>query len=836
MCLSEVPPSVREAAAEYIGLGLAVVPIPPRTKKAVLTGWPTLRITAEQVPDYFGDASNIGIILGPASGDLADVDLDCPEALTLADRYFPATGAETGRPSAPRSHRWYTAPGLKTTRFRDPVTNEMIIEVRGEGCQTVVGPSVHPEGERYDLLKGEPAAADAAALVAAARALAQEVLNKRYPDRPPPLREEGSDGAAALAPVGAPVPHVVDRRGAGVAVLKRASAYLAQMPPAIAGQNGHGRTYAAAVVLVHGFGLPPDQAFSMLSQEFNPRCEPPWTDRELRHKIDDAATKPHTRPFGWLRDKGQGESHHGGTGGGGSDSDGGGPGDARPTILLGTDEHRVIDEAVAALSRDPDIYKRGNTLVRVVLREDGAEIAPMAAATLREKLTASATILRVTKNGDEKPAHPPQWLVPGISDRGYWDGIRPLAGVSSIPVLRPDGSVLQTPGWDPHTHVLYCPVSAFPTIPESPTLDDALAAVDALIDVVEGFRFADDEHRAAWIAAVLTCVCRSAFDGPSPIFVVDANVRGAGKGLLVQTVSRIAHGRDTAVTAYAHEEQEMRKRITCYALTGTPMVILDNVVGKFGNPSLDIALTGSSWSDRLLGANREVSLPLKAVWFATGNNIKIVSDTGRRVIHIRLKVLEERPEERDDFKHPDLLGFVQAHRATLVTAALTIVAAYIRAGKPAVGLKPMGSFEGWSGLIRSAVVWTGQPDPCLSQKSLMEEADAELEAIRQLQVAWSAYDAGNQGIVLAPLVNTLFPERGVAAPADQASLDLRAALEVFAPGPGGQQPTARTIGNRLGAVRERVVDGRMFVADAQKTSGGKRWRLVRADGRDSVTL
>ena len=76
------------------------------------------------------------------------------------------------------------------------------------------------------------------------------------------------------------------------------------MPPAIAGSGGHSQTYAAATALVHGFGIEPLRAMAILQTEYNPRCNPPWSDRELQHKINQAAAKPHDRPFGWLRDEG----------------------------------------------------------------------------------------------------------------------------------------------------------------------------------------------------------------------------------------------------------------------------------------------------------------------------------------------------------------------------------------------------------------------------------------------------------------------------------------------------------------------------------------------------
>lgn len=83
---------------------------------------------------------------------------------------------------------------------------------------------------------------------------------------------------------------------------RRAAAYLDRVPPAISGSGGHSQTYAAATALVHGFGLEPAVAFALLRDQYNPRCQPPWSDKELMHKVNDAASKPHDRPFGYLRD------------------------------------------------------------------------------------------------------------------------------------------------------------------------------------------------------------------------------------------------------------------------------------------------------------------------------------------------------------------------------------------------------------------------------------------------------------------------------------------------------------------------------------------------------
>ncbi len=83
---------------------------------------------------------------------------------------------------------------------------------------------------------------------------------------------------------------------------ERARKYLAAMPGAISGSGGHAATFQAALVLVRGFGLPADDALRLLMDEYNPRCAPPWSLVELRHKVRSASIRARV-PFGWLVDR-----------------------------------------------------------------------------------------------------------------------------------------------------------------------------------------------------------------------------------------------------------------------------------------------------------------------------------------------------------------------------------------------------------------------------------------------------------------------------------------------------------------------------------------------------
>ncbi|GAB4549488.1 MAG: hypothetical protein Tsb0013_10760 [Phycisphaerales bacterium] len=273
-----------DAARWYRGRGYAPIPLPAREKKPVIRGWNTLRLSEDDLPLHFNGTGNIGLLLGEPSGWLVDVDLDCDEAVELAEQYLPPTGAVTGRPSRPGSHRWYVCERAATVKHKDPASGAMVVELRSTGTQTVVGPSLHPDGEVYDPLEGEPTAVAAAMLAACVKALADAVVERRRggDSAPTPTRPE---------PRSPPSADLVERR---------AAAYLDAMPPAISGQGGHGRTYAAATALVHGFELEPEAALRMLLERYNPRCEPPWSEKELRHKVEDAASKPHDRPRGWL--------------------------------------------------------------------------------------------------------------------------------------------------------------------------------------------------------------------------------------------------------------------------------------------------------------------------------------------------------------------------------------------------------------------------------------------------------------------------------------------------------------------------------------------------------
>lgn len=88
-----------------------------------------------------------------------------------------------------------------------------------------------------------------------------------------------------------------------VSTIECAAQCLRQMPPALSGSGGHAATFEAACVLVRGFALDAETAYRLLVEVHNSTCQPPWSERELRHKVA-SATKDSTRELGYLLEKG----------------------------------------------------------------------------------------------------------------------------------------------------------------------------------------------------------------------------------------------------------------------------------------------------------------------------------------------------------------------------------------------------------------------------------------------------------------------------------------------------------------------------------------------------
>lgn len=509
-----------------------------------------------------------------------------------------------------------------------------------------------------------------------------------------------------------------------------------------------------------------------------------------------------------------------------------------PCIRIGTDEHRVNAEAAAALAAEPDVYRRGGMLVHVVeapadpdsaaavRRPDPVPVVrDLAPPLLRERLTRCAHWAREVERGGELvevPAHPPAWCVQAVHARGDWPAVRRLEAVVTHPAVLADGSVLAADGYDPRSGLLVSvPPNLAVAVPAHPTREEVIAARDELLGVVADFPFERPEHRAAWVAGLLTPLAWFAFDGPAPLFLIDKNVRGAGAGLLADVVALIVTGRRFPVMTYTPDREELRKKITSLAAEGERLVLLDNLTGAVGCDVLDAALTSDRWKDRLLGGNRVYDGPLHVCWFGTGNNVQLHADTARRVCHVRMETADERPELRTGFKYPDLRAHVRAERGQLLSAALTVLRGWFAAGKPRHNLAPWGSFEGWSRVVREAVVFAGLPDPGETRQALQSAADRDAGAMAALLSALERMDPDRRGVTTADILEAVKPRDPKAILPDWAA-ELRAAVEDLCGKLDG-----RALGYRFRHFQRRNFGGRMLDKHGAP-HGSSRWVVLAA--------
>jgi hypothetical protein len=213
----------------------------------------------------------------------------------------------------------------------------------------------------------------------------------------------------------------------------------------------------------------------------------------------------------------------------------------------------------------------------------------------------------------------------------------------------------------------------------------------------------------------------------------------------------------------------------------------------------------------------------------TGNNVMLKGDAHRRVMYCRLKSSEENPEYRQDFVYPNLLAHIRDNRGKLLAAGLTILRGFCVAGRPDQGIKPWGSYEAWSALVRNAVVWAGQqdnedlPDPGESRLELRRLTQQSFDALPALSDGLERMDPSGQGVT----VQRMLAEGKNSE--DEVVKAMYAAICTLCPGKdGAPHASPKSIGMKLFHMRDKVVGGRRLERDDDQghKGYGTLWRVV----------
>jgi hypothetical protein len=289
-------------ALDCLFLGLWPVPITPPDDPGPSPGkrplggkgWGKTRPTAGSLQEVYRKhpGAGVGLKLG-AEGGVIDLDVDDPElAAPVLARLFPdGMPATVGWTSAKGRHLLFRYHprlaaygksiikgalgrngkvvgnphylGLELRIGADPDANDQL--------QSVIPPSIGTDGQprRWngcrEILE-----------------LPESVFMDLDWHARPPEREEAP---ASPAP---PTPAAADRPQGKWTPEARAAAYLQKCDPAVSGQGGHDQAFKTACKVGPGFDLPPDVALRLIREVWNPTCVPPWSEAELRHKVDEA--------------------------------------------------------------------------------------------------------------------------------------------------------------------------------------------------------------------------------------------------------------------------------------------------------------------------------------------------------------------------------------------------------------------------------------------------------------------------------------------------------------------------------------------------------------------
>ena len=419
---------------------------------------------------------------------------------------------------------------------------------------------------------------------------------------------------------------------------------------------------------------------------------------------------------------------------------------ARPTIKIQDgDLLRILDEAEdALLASGLPIFSRAGMLVEPVAENmsaaDGrktvvARLRQLSPESFLGPAAEAATFQKYNRRiNDWVDTDPPlrharvilaserRWRFPHVT------------GVITTPTLRPDGSLLIDPGHDPETELYLLPGFQLPPIPESPTKDQARAALTLLIDLLSEFTFKQIEgerqkrlNRSVALSGLLTALVRGSLP-TAPMHLIRAHMAGTGKSHLVDTIAVVATGRICPVITALKSVEETEKRLGSVILSGVPMISLDNCAHDIGGEFLCQIAERPIVKIRILGRSETPDCEIHTAVYATGNNITFKDDMLRRGLVCNLEALDERPELRRFNRN--VLKQAAGNRATYVAAGLTVMRAYLAAGAPEV-CGPFGSYPEWSMMVRAPLIWLGEPDPIASVDDAQAE-DTGLADIREL--------------------------------------------------------------------------------------------------------
>lgn len=476
----------------------------------------------------------------------------------------------------------------------------------------------------------------------------------------------------------------------------------------------------------------------------------------------------------------------------------------RPGIEINNRQlHEKRNDALKALAEanhPPTVYNRAGILARLKWPDEGPPfLDTLEPDALRNRLTDIIDWYSTSDKRGQVSVSPPLEVVRSLLALAEYKDFPPINGIVTAPIFAPNGALLVEPGYHQEGRVFL----HAPELENLSAIDTSAYAVqqakELLAELICDFRFVDEASRSHALCFMLEPFVRLMIAGSTPIYIFDAPKSSTGKTLLCQTCAGIFNGGPLPELSAPHEEEEWQKRLPALLETGRSHIFFDNVK-RLQSESLFALLTTIQYQFRPLGTSTTRTVENRCTWSATSNNLLATDELLTRSVWSRQDAGVENPAERTNFRHK-LPEWAEQNRRDLVIACLTLIKAWIDAGKPAYqGANAFTRYQSWVNTMGGIMEFHGYTGFLDNQARQRERSDTEGAAWKQFVNLW--YDAQAENEVA---VRELFGY----------------AQECFADriGDGTDRSQKTRFGKLLLGHVDRIYDGKKIVAAGTATSG-----------------
>lgn len=506
----------------------------------------------------------------------------------------------------------------------------------------------------------------------------------------------------------------------------------------------------------------------------------------------------------------------------------------RPRVEIDSEPAGIVRvSATIEAGHLPETYVRQGALVQVARVSGdtdtdgvGHAIVSLTPDSLRRLMAVHTDVVRpqAARGGGVRwvPTSPTVSVCRAVLSRTQWETVPPLSGLIGAPVIRPDGTILQAPGYDRPTRLYYAPKLSVQDVPERPTPRDVAQARELLLEyVLADIPWDTAGDKTNYVGLLVSLMLRPYVGGLLPLGAVSATERGSGKTLLTDIITAL-YG--ATIRPWVSDDDELRKAITATLMGSNPAVVFDNV-GEHDQvqaPTLAKLLTNAQWDDRVLGRSEETRLVNDRLWLVTGNNVRFGGDIAQRTVLVRLNPRCARPDLRSGFRIPDLFQWLEEpeNRAALLRALLILCRDWVVAGAPRIDHR-MRNFTRWACGVGGFLQHHGLPG-FLENRSKLESQDDEQAMWAAFYAQWHAIH-GSSSITTAALMESARPVTTGFGPGEDPWKG------AFLTRADDKPLSAKSLGRLLASREDRHIGGYVLTIAGGTRTGAKLWRLLKTE-------